>query len=348
VDYFISSLLYENIAVVDSVFERSRSVCRYSNMRSQQFSEQLVLMESLSALTEPSESQLAYRETRNGLSCKTKSSIFKEMGTISHWMRLWEDSGDLFSERARYSPMRHASFHCSRIGSETAQSVSRMTSNKICAKLAAGAYNLSRYDFSWWKRNYISGIYGVLQMPMKMHPKFDSAIIEVHMCSLLIVIGYHVVLLFRFCVVTPLASYLCFVRRNMKINSRCCRRVIFHRTVSLTSFQLLKKAIFHKRLRHALLREDVNPYGVMLVNEVCSRMRIIFGQYFHCAHVIISNRGECMRHGYVVGSFRCSWTPSPSVEECRCGTPRTAECLLSPLHSCRLGCTYISFLFLIF
>jgi hypothetical protein len=101
------------------------------------------------------------------------------MNMTNNLMRLLESSGDLFSASSRYNPLKHARFHCSRTGLGGSQATSRVLTKKICVQIEADESNLWHHNFSWWRENYISGIYGVLQMPMKMHPSFDSAIAEV-------------------------------------------------------------------------------------------------------------------------------------------------------------------------
>lgn len=136
-------------------------------------------MDSISALTEPSASQLLYRELRRNHSCGLGSDDLEELST-KHLMRLWENSGDLLAseEGLRFRAFNHAKVYCNNFGLNGSASLIR-GGHPICKALISSAINETSHTFAWWRRHFISGVYGVLQMPMKMHPLFDSAIVEV-------------------------------------------------------------------------------------------------------------------------------------------------------------------------
>lgn len=174
IDYFVSSAIYEPV-LAEGTHSRAR--------RHNQFSEQLVLFESLGAFTDSSESQKHLKHL-NTLQRDANASVLissKLQGQLaSHWRALEQllqtRSSDIFGAEP-YSPAQHLRHWCESPGYRQAHNDSEIDDD-WCDHATGGAPSTPR-GFQWWLDGYFTMRVGCLQMIIKMHPLLDDVIVEV-------------------------------------------------------------------------------------------------------------------------------------------------------------------------
>lgn len=176
-DYFISSVDYEP-ALWEMASDRDR--------RGRQFSEQIVIFESVGAATGASLAQTQLRRL-NAFNLDEKLHASQEehskMLSFSAAHKkaveniLLSKSSDIFGSKP-YNPILHVQHWCTGPRNE---SVSKLINHESwCeatderSKLEAGTRSMY-----WWFENYFTARVGCLQMLMKMHPLVDDIVIEV-------------------------------------------------------------------------------------------------------------------------------------------------------------------------